>query len=1158
MKKITSSILAFLMTATTIACTNAAEPETAAVTLTKTVASETQTVQEIAEEKNLGEILTLNFMDYCDGIVNSYDVAVTEDTTKDGKSAVKVTPNPKSELAKPITVDGWSYQKAGIDLKKFRYAAVEYYYDSPSPIKDGYFNLGILRSGKILKTSQYINSNEAIVPGAWAVATFSFENIGEQLSDETNTHVVNQMHLQLFTGKNVQVYSENDIMYISKIMFFENKPEFDTHTSYMNGYEDGSFRPSGTMTRAEACTVVARLLEAEENITGSSSFADVPADQWYAKYIGYCQVKKLLDSYSGNFEPNKPITRAEFSELVYLTGLAKDKGINASFTDVEGHAKYTSIMAAAKAGLINGYDNGNGTFSFKPDNTITRAEVVTIINRAKGTSKKQEQLTFNTIKLFTDVDETHWAFADIAEATVAHVESKGNWAFTIDDPIEKLAAKIGYDAVFDFAKTEAKISELDALEAKRIEEIRNTPNMDLSGITGKKIYVSASGNDNNDGLTENTPVKTAKKANTLAVNGDAILFKRGDLWREQFSVKSGITYTAYGEGAKPTFYGSPENGADETKWSLVYENKETGALIWMYEKQDMRDIGSLVFNEGEGFAVKENPSSVGSNYIVRGTKDTPFDYKKELDKNLEFFHRANSVYSSVIDPKSAVGPLYLRCDNGNPGKVFDSIEFIAYGSVISVGASNNVTIDNLCLKYSSFGIGSGGFKNLKVTNLEIGWIGGNVQSYTAFYTDGRATRYGNGIECYGSCDGYYVENCYIYQCYDAGVTHQGAAGKENNVTYKNNVLTDCVYNIEYFLGLDANNVDLNSGENILFEGNLCRRAGYGFGSMRPDANNQRHIRAGSGNNFSNFVIKNNIFDRAVHELVDTNVDVKVADKAPSYDGNVYIQGVGNGLYVHGADKSAKTDIAAAKSIANGLGDKNAEVYFAPYIPKYVYSYAPSKTVPVTESDRRKFEVVEVEEGKLFPEAGESTEVTAPLHIEVQKNKNIYKEDRKATELEVKTDEATGIVYNEVTINNDASALMFDCYGISPTIPTKNSYLYVKILMRTNQQVRPSINVYGMKDASGEKVIAYPVGYAVVPTVGNGEWEEVIIKVLNVPDTVVTTSQLHIYYAGENTKGSGYFKDGVFNGAKFDVAAWAVFENLASAQSFDLKKAASTK
>ena len=125
MKKITSSILAFLMTATTIACTNAVEPETSAVTLTKTVAAETQTVQEIAEEKNLGEILTLNFADYCDGIVNSYDVAVTEDTTKDGKSAVKVTPNPKSELAKPITVDGWKYQKAGIDLKKFRYAAVE-------------------------------------------------------------------------------------------------------------------------------------------------------------------------------------------------------------------------------------------------------------------------------------------------------------------------------------------------------------------------------------------------------------------------------------------------------------------------------------------------------------------------------------------------------------------------------------------------------------------------------------------------------------------------------------------------------------------------------------------------------------------------------------------------------------------------------------------------------------------------------------------------------------------------------------------------------------------------------------------------------------------------------------------------------------------------
>ena len=64
--------------------------------------------------------------------------------------------------------------------------------------------------------------------------------------------------------------------------------------------------------------------------------------------------------------------------------------------------------------------------------------------------------------------------------------------------------------------------------------------------------------------------------------------------------------------------------------------------------------------------------------------------------------------------------------------------------------------------------------------------------------------------------------------------------------------------------------------------------------------------------------------------------------------------------------------------------------------------------------------------------------------------------------------------------------------------------------------------------------------------------------MTVPEEVVSTSQLHIYYAGESTKGTNFFKDGVFNGAKFDVAGWAVFSNLASAENFDLKKAASTK
>ena len=86
-------------------------------------------------------------------------------------------------------------------------------------------------------------------------------------------------------------------------------------------------------------------------------------------------------------------------------GLLKDAGKNGTFTDVAAdHPRASVIAAAGKSGLVNGYDNGDGTFSFKPDNTITRAEVVTVINRANGGDKKAEQIHPGVSIPFTAVD----------------------------------------------------------------------------------------------------------------------------------------------------------------------------------------------------------------------------------------------------------------------------------------------------------------------------------------------------------------------------------------------------------------------------------------------------------------------------------------------------------------------------------------------------------------------------------------------------------------------------------------------------------------------------------------------------------------------------------------------------------------------------------
>ncbi len=874
-------------------------------------------------EEEAGATLSLEFVDYEDGIVDGYDTAVLEEVKKDAKRALKITPNLSSIYSdKYITVDGYSYQEAGIDLSVFRWGAIEYYYESPNPVDDNMY-FAILKLGGVLNSDSVISySSEKLVSGVWTVAFFDFSELETKLNWDNSSYNAQQLHIRPFANTKLQNLTTDDVFYISRIMFFEDEPNFTSHNAYMQGYEDGTFRPSGTVTRAEACTIAARLLEDDDVINGSCDFSDVPENEWYAKYIGFCRERGLLPSYSGEFLPDEPITRAQFMELLYLAELSREN-----------------------TELPEEYEELDGIYSIRSNQPITRAEAAAVTNRALGRTVSTKELTDDLYVIFLDVDHTHWAFADIAEATVPHVASNGSWGYILEDPISKLAEKIGMGAIYNFDKTNAKLAELDSLEEERIRNIRNTPNMDLSRITGRKIYVSeSSGKDTNSGLTEAKPVKTAAMANTLARSGDVILFKRGDLWREQFSAKAGVTYTAYGEGEKPKFYGSPENGADASKWTPVYENTNTGARIWKYENENMLDVGTLVFNEGEGYAMKEIPSSNGNNFIVRGT-NTPFNYTTELDKNFEFFQAANSVYSDVINANNATGPLYLRCDNGNPGEVFDSIEFIARGPVITVGGNSNVTIDNLCLKYSAFGISALPQSNLKITNMEIGWIGGNIQYYAA--TTGAATRYGNGIEVYGSCDGYTVDNCYIYQCYDAGVTHQitggdGTTVHQNNVTYSNNVITDCVYSIEYFLGIDETTAQYERcGENILFEGNLMRRAGFGFGSFRPDINNQRHIRSGkSGNNFKNFVIRDNIFDRAVYELVQTNINKIFAndETAIVYDGNIYIQGVNNGLFSHAVEEGARTNLAAAKAIKEILGDENAEVYFTEYIPNYTFTY----------------------------------------------------------------------------------------------------------------------------------------------------------------------------------------------------------------------------
>lgn len=886
------------------------------------------------------DAVSAKMTEYYDGIVSKRTTATLEETVIDGIECVTVTPTPEIANNTHIMVDGYRYSTAKFDLKAYKHAAILYKHESPAPLKDTKMYMTLAKNdGTTLKSDISRFSNEPVVYGEWAVATFNFEAlINATLNTDSNDHNLEQIYIYPYGQTDVKNLTANDKAYIASVMFFKEKPSVKVNKSYMTGYEDSTFHPADRMTRAQACTVVARLSAGSDEAVPAftaSRYTDITANDWFAKYVAYCEAKGFLNSFGGTtFNPNSDITRAEFVSLVFAMGLSKETENGVTFNDVpETHTRYADIKASAASGLVNGYLNSDGSYSFKPDNPISRAEVVKVINTATGRNTVIENISSDVPMLFPDVDKSHWAYAEIAQASLTNCSmANGNWIGSLTK-VEDLLANA---SKADYNATNAYLAELDKKSDDMRAKIRGTET--AVNVTGTKYYVSDNGNDANDGMSPETAWKTIEKVNSAAlVPGDGVFFERGDIWRGvQLMGKLGITYSAYGSGDKPKLYGSPENGAVEANWTLYHEDAATGMKIWVYNK-DMLDVGTIVFNDGEKYTTKAIPSYIKGTFVQRNNTAVEFDVKQHLTEDL-------MIFSHVIPNGNFVsnlyGKLYLRCDAGNPGKVFDSMEFCVRLNNIELGSSSDVTIDNLCLMYAAYGIHAYDatvvsdikqIKNLKVTNCEIGWQGGVIQQY-GLAGEGMVTRCGNGVEVYGGCDNYVIDNCYVYQCYDAGVTHQRPlGGKEDtimdNVTYSNNLIEYCIYGIEYFLNVGDTGNEKREGKNILMENNIIRYTGEGFGKQRPDGMIEGAIKGGSPNKFDNFVIRNNVFDRSTWFLVKINAE---QDKyLPRMEGNTYIQynkgivanfGTGRGVDY---DMNYLTDYY----ISEILKDKTAIIYY---------------------------------------------------------------------------------------------------------------------------------------------------------------------------------------------------------------------------------------
>lgn len=194
--------------------------------------------------------------------------------------------------------------------------------------------------------------------------------------------------------------------------------ETSGHPAYLSGYEDGSFAPDSGMTRAEAAQMFYNLL-LDKDVPVTAAFSDVPADAWYADAVNALASLGILQGVGeGVFAPARPITRAEFAAIALRFTDARPAGQDV-FSDVgPGDWFCGDVSSAAALGWINGYEDG----SFRPWNSISRAEVAAVVNRMLGRSPDRQFIDANpgSLLLFKDLAPGHWAYYQIVEAANAH------------------------------------------------------------------------------------------------------------------------------------------------------------------------------------------------------------------------------------------------------------------------------------------------------------------------------------------------------------------------------------------------------------------------------------------------------------------------------------------------------------------------------------------------------------------------------------------------------------------------------------------------------------------------------------------------------------------------------------------------------------------
>ncbi len=185
------------------------------------------------------------------------------------------------------------------------------------------------------------------------------------------------------------------------------------HEAYITGYEDRTFRPEAPLTRGACAAMLYRI--AEVSSSNTVSFTDVSSGAWYYEAVQALAGKGVIHGYEDHtFRADASVTRTEFLAMALRLLDVKPVSDGGSFSDISSsHWAADYIRTAAGQGIVSGYPDG----TFRPDQTVTRAEAAKILNRITGrdTCKVGEYQTS-----FADVRPGYWAYDAIMHAANDH------------------------------------------------------------------------------------------------------------------------------------------------------------------------------------------------------------------------------------------------------------------------------------------------------------------------------------------------------------------------------------------------------------------------------------------------------------------------------------------------------------------------------------------------------------------------------------------------------------------------------------------------------------------------------------------------------------------------------------------------------------------